>query len=112
MNYYSFISHVHAGLREFSNSLCLFYTTVLLWMQVVTASCKAFLKIERFCMLSCDVILEIPDSPASPVWPVCNQRNSDRLLLTMRFTKDMTSSRRYLSYPSTTTFINPFDRCV
>lgn len=38
--------------------------------------------------------------------------NSDRLLLTMRLTKEITSSRLYLSYPPTTTFINPFDRWV
>ena len=37
---------------------------------------------------------------------------SDRLLLTMRLTKEITSSRLYLSYPPTTTFIKPLDRWV
>lgn len=38
--------------------------------------------------------------------------NSERLLLTMRFTKEITSSRLYLSYPPSTTCISPLDRWV
>ena len=42
----------------------------------------------------------------------CHYWKSDRLLLTIRLTKRITSSCSYLSYPPTTTFIRPFDRCV
>ena len=76
-----------------------------------------FTRLSAFCpavpsLINCFVPLKNNRFLRSVLEKTPDHWNSDRLLLTMRLTKEITSFRLYLSYPPTTTFINPFDRWV